>query len=60
MKKEYQSPSLEKMEYAQFENVFTACDKNPSSDNCIYDDNIDEPGSGNSHHKQLAGEGSNV
>jgi len=35
MKKSYIEPSIDTMEYAQFENVFTYCDRNPAVTNCI-------------------------
>jgi len=35
MKKKYTRPSIEALEYAQFENVFTYCDRNPARVGCI-------------------------
>ena len=46
MKKEYQTPSLDVMEYAQFENVFTYCSKVKSDSDCV-----DVTGSGNDADK---------
>ena len=36
MKKTYQKPELISKTFAQFENVFTACDRNPSRPNCTW------------------------
>jgi len=46
MKKEYASPSIEALEYAQFENVFTWCDKQMPRKGCN-----DITGSGNDSDK---------
>ena len=35
MKKVYAKPEIDTRTFAQFENVFTACDKNPSRTNCV-------------------------
>lgn len=40
MKKEYAKPELNTKAYAQFENVFTGCDQNPSQSNCDSSDDI--------------------
>ncbi len=38
MKKEYTKPELDTKAYAQFENVFTACNKgNAAERGCVYD-----------------------
>ena len=54
MKKEYSKPLLNTKAYAQFENVFAACSKNPgekadSGMPCGWA--ADEPLSPNCHHK---------
>lgn len=51
MKKVYTKPELVTKAYAQFENVFTACSKNPSEIGCGYAS--DERGSPNCHHSGL-------
>ena len=48
MKKKYTQPSIEALEYAQFENVFTYCDRNPARVGCI---NV--TGSGNDEDKPI-------
>lgn len=59
-KQKYEIPRIETNAFAQFENVYTACDKNPSADNCIWGADIQENGGGTdpshySHHSQLSG-----
>lgn len=53
MKEKYSKPDVDAKAFAQFESVFTACNKNPADGGCIWDPNITEPGSGNSHHQQI-------
>lgn len=53
-KKKYETPEIVANGFAQFENVYTACNKNPAGV-CVYDDGITEPGNGNSHHGNLMG-----
>lgn len=46
MKREYSKPELNTKAYAQFENVFTACDKgNPDPQGC-YSDQYEHPSTG--------------
>lgn len=53
MKEKYSKPDIDVNAFTQFENVFTACNKNPGFGNCIWDPNISESGSENSHHRQI-------
>ena len=55
MKKEYSKPELDTKAYAQFESVFTGCDKNPGWGDCEFGEW--HPSEGNSYckHQNLMG-----
>lgn len=46
MKKEYTKPELDTKAFAQFENVFTACDKGNEKKGCVFVDDPNWPPSG--------------
>lgn len=56
MKKEYSKPELDTKAYAQFENVFTGCDKNPGkNNNCEFDFMYPNEGSSYCAHQKWSG-----
>lgn len=56
MKKKYSKPELDTKAYAQFENVFTGCNKNPADSDCV-SDSMYLPSDGSSYcqHQKLRG-----
>lgn len=58
MKKEYTKPVLDTKAFAQFENVFTACDKgNAHAQGCV-SDTYEHPSSGREFSAAFKGNGS--
>lgn len=55
MKKEYTKPELNTKAYAQFENVFTGCDQNPSETYCNSREDIPVTGAGHCRHDGIQG-----
>lgn len=55
MKKEYVKPELDTKAYAQFENVFTGCNKNPGWGGCYFA--VWHPSTGSSYCAYQTGNG---
>lgn len=55
MKKEYSKPELDTKAYAQFENVFTGCDKTPGWTDCQFGEWLPSEGSSYSSHQKFKG-----